>query len=126
MKVEPPYLLFIGDVPDALAAKTAQGVADWRPDWCLGQQRLENCGADLGLKDMSIPEAVAAGAKSFVVGAVNAGGVLPPHWVEPIVAALEAGLDVASGMHIRLGDVPDIGAAAKKNGRALTCSRSAS
>ncbi len=119
MKVEPPYLLFIGDVPDALAAKTAQGVADWRPEWCLGQQRLENCGADLGLTDMSIPEAVSAGAKSFVVGAVNAGGVLPPHWVEPIVAALEAGLDVASGMHIRLGDVPDIGAAAKKNGRAL-------
>ena len=79
MKVTPPYLLFIGDVPDALAAKTAQGVADWRPEWCVGQHRLENCKANLGLPDMTIDEAVAAGAKSYVVGAVNAGGVLPQH-----------------------------------------------
>jgi hypothetical protein len=26
-----PYLLFIGDAPDQLAAKTAAGIAFWRP-----------------------------------------------------------------------------------------------
>lgn len=119
MKVTPPYLLFIGDVPDALAAKTAQGVADWRPEWCVGQHRLENCKANLGLPDMTIDEAVAAGAKSYVVGAVNAGGVLPQHWVTHIVAALEAGLDVASGMHIRLEDIPQVAEAAARSGGAL-------
>lgn len=119
MKVAHPYLLFIGDVHDDLAAKTAQGVADWRPEWCVGQHRLENCKADLGLPDKTIEEAVAAGAKSYVVGAVNAGGVLPPHWITHIVAALEAGLDVASGLHIRLEDVPEIAETAERCGRAL-------
>ena len=79
MNVTPPYLMFLGDVPDALAAKTAQGVVDWRRDWCLAQLRLPGCGADLGLDEMTVPEAVAAGAKTMVVGVVNAGGVLPEH-----------------------------------------------
>ena len=35
------YLLFLGDAGDQLAAKTAQGIAHWRPEWCLGQLRLE-------------------------------------------------------------------------------------
>ena len=40
MDIAKPYLLFLGDVKDQLAAKTAQGVVDWRPDWCVGQFRL--------------------------------------------------------------------------------------
>ena len=35
MDIQHPYLMFLGDAPDRLAAKTAQGVADWRPEWCL-------------------------------------------------------------------------------------------
>ena len=30
-----PYLLFIGDAANSLAAKTAAGIVQWRPDWCL-------------------------------------------------------------------------------------------
>ena len=33
MAIATPYLLFLGDVADALAAKTAYGVVDWRRDW---------------------------------------------------------------------------------------------
>src|SRR4051812_27006797 len=44
-----PYLLFLGDAHDQLAAKTAAGVAHWRPEWCVGQFRLPGCKADLGL-----------------------------------------------------------------------------
>ena len=116
MSLKTPYLLFIGDVPDALAAKTAQGVVDWRPDRCAGQMRLEGCGADLGISDMDIQQAVAAGAKTFVIGAVNAGGVLKEEWISTIVEAIEAGMDVASGLHIRLKNIPAIGEAATKHG----------
>ena len=35
-----PYLLFLGDAPDALAAKMAQGIEDWRPDHTLGHVGL--------------------------------------------------------------------------------------
>ncbi|HIC84214.1 MAG TPA: DUF1611 domain-containing protein, partial [Nitrososphaerales archaeon] len=47
--IKHPYLMFLGDAHDQLAAKTADGVAYWRPDWCLGQMRLNGCQADLGL-----------------------------------------------------------------------------
>lgn len=116
MTIKTPYLLFIGDVPDMLAAKTAQGVVDWRPDRCVGQMRMEGCGADLGIAEMNIEEAVAAGAKTFVVGAANAGGVLKDTWIPHVVAAIEAGMDVASGLHVRLQDVPQIANAAQENG----------
>ena len=47
--IETPYLLFLGDAPDMLAAKVAIGIRDWRPDNAVGQFRLPGCGADLGL-----------------------------------------------------------------------------
>jgi uncharacterized NAD-dependent epimerase/dehydratase family protein len=119
MKLQTPYLLFLGDVPDQLAAKTAQGIVDWRPDWCLAQMRLSGCGADLGLPEMSISAARQAGAKTMVIGVANAGGVLPEHWVGTVIEALEAGFDIASGLHVRLGDHLAIADAAKAAGRSL-------
>lgn len=119
MEIAHPYLLFLGDVPDALAAKTGLGIVDWRREWCLGQYRLDGCKADAGLPDMAPKQAAEAGAKTMIIGAVNAGGVLPEHWVDSIVAALEAGLDVASGLHMRLVDVPEIRDAAARTGRHL-------
>lgn len=119
MDIAHPYLLFIGDVPDDLAAKTAAGIVDWRPEWSLAQLRLPGCKADLGIPEMSVPAAAAAGARTMIVGAANAGGVLPEHWVATIVEALEAGLDVASGLHVRLDSVPAIREAAARHGRRL-------
>lgn len=114
-----PYLLFLGDVADQLAAKTAQGVVHWRPDWCFGQLRLPGCRADLGIEDKTIEQAQAAGVRTLLIGVANAGGVLPDHWVETITAAMAAGMDVASGLHVRLRDVPAIAEAAERHGRRL-------
>jgi uncharacterized NAD-dependent epimerase/dehydratase family protein len=119
MHIAHPYLLFIGDVPDALAAKTAQGIVDWRPEWCLGQLRFAACKADLGIQDLSVADAAAVGVRTMIVGAANAGGILPDHWVATIVEALEAGMDVASGLHVRLRAVPAIATAAARHGRQL-------
>lgn len=119
MEIAHPYLLFLGDVHDALAAKTAIGIVDWRSDWCLGQLRLEGCVADTGLPDASIAQAAADGAKTMVIGAVNAGGRLPDHWVASIVEALDAGLNIASGLHVRLASIDAIREAAERNGCSL-------
>ncbi|MCF3932826.1 DUF1611 domain-containing protein [Acuticoccus sp. M5D2P5] len=119
MELERPYLLFLGDVPDALAAKTALGIVDWRRDWCVGQWRLPGCNADAKLPEMNAREAADKGARTMIVGVVNAGGKLPDHWVQSIVDGLDAGMDVAAGLHSRLGDVPAIAEAAKRNGRNL-------
>lgn len=118
-EMERPYLMFLGDVADQLAAKTADGVVYWRRDWCIGQVRLEGCKADVGLPDMTIEEGARAGAKTFIVGVANAGGFLPDHWTSSITAALAAGMDVAAGLHVRLRDVEAIAAAAERHRRQL-------
>lgn len=119
MDIAKPYLLFLGDVADDLAAKTAHGIVDWRPHLCIGQLRLDGCKADCGLDDITIPEAVQRGARTMVVGVVNAGGILPDHWIEVIVKALDSGLDIATGLHKRLGAIPAIAEAAARTGRDL-------
>jgi len=111
--------MFLGDAADDLAAKTAQGVAHWRREACLGQLRLPGCKADVGLPDMTIAEAAKAGCGTMLVGVANSGGFIPSHWSDPIVAALAAGMDVASGLHQRLTELPAVAAAAKQHGRAL-------
>jgi uncharacterized NAD-dependent epimerase/dehydratase family protein len=55
----------------------------------------------------------------MIVGVANAGGVLPESWASTIVAAIEAGMDVASGLHTRLDSIPAIAEAAKRHGRQL-------
>lgn len=114
-----PYLLFLGDVPDPLAAKVAQGISDWRPEHCVGQLRLPGCKADLGLPEMTVAEAAKAGARTLVVGAANRGGVIAESWVAVLKQAAEAGMDVASGLHDLLRDVPELVTAARKAGTSL-------
>lgn len=117
--IKNPYLMFLGDAPDQLAAKTAEGVARWRPEWCVGQLRLDGCRADLGFPDMDLREGAARGARTLLVGVANRGGVIPDSWLPVMVDALEMGFDVASGLHTRLTDVDVLDAAARTNGRRL-------
>ena len=117
--IETPYLLFLGDAPDPLAAKVAQGIKDWRPDNCVGQFRMEGCKADLKLPDMDLAEAKAAGAKTLVIGVANRGGVISKAWKKVLIAALEEGFDLASGLHNLLRDEPDLVAVAEATGRSL-------
>ncbi len=119
MTINKPYLLFLGDAPDQLAAKTADGVAHWRPDDCVGQLRLEGCHADLGLPDLSIQQAVERGARTLIVGVANRGGHFSDSWIAQLVLALESGLDIASGLHERLADIPELTDLAGYWGRSL-------
>ena len=80
MSFRTPYLMFLGDAPDELAAKTAIGVRDWRPEWCVGQMRLADCKADLNLPEMSIEDAKAAGCGTMIVGVANRGGLISDSW----------------------------------------------
>ncbi len=117
--IETPYLLFLGDAPDQLAAKVAQGIKDWRPQNALGQFRMEGCGADLGLKDMTLEEAKAAGVKTMVIGVANRGGHISDSWRDVMVRALELEMDIASGLHNLLRDEGPLVAAAQTYGATL-------
>ena len=117
--IKTPYLLFLGDAPDQLAAKVAQGIRDWRPEFAIGQYRMEGCKADMRLPDMTLAEARAAGAQTLVVGVANRGGVISESWIRVLLDALEAGFDLASGLHNLLRDEPVLVEAAKRFGREL-------
>ncbi|WP_116132446.1 N-acetyltransferase DgcN [Tropicimonas sp. IMCC34043] len=117
--IDTPYLLFLGDAPDQLAAKVAQGIKDWRPDAAVGQFRMEGCKADMGLPDMTLEEAKAAGAKTLVIGVANRGGIISPAWKHVLTEALLAGFDLASGLHNLLRDEPELVEVAKAEGRVL-------
>ena len=114
-----PYLLFLGDAPDQLAAKTANGVKVWRPEWCVGQFRLPGCKADLGLPDLTIEEAIEKGAKTVILGVANRGGKISDNWTVELVKALEGGMDIASGLHTRITEVPALRDTAAELGRTL-------
>ena len=119
MSLSQPYLLFLGDAPDALAAKVAQGVRDWRPDSSVGQFRLPGCNADMRLPEMTVAEAAAAGAKTLVIGVANRGGVISAAWKTVLVEALQSGMDLAAGLHTLLRDEPELVAAATSSGQSL-------
>jgi uncharacterized NAD-dependent epimerase/dehydratase family protein len=119
MNIKLPYLVFLGDVQLALFAKTAFGVRDWRPEACAGEYALPNAKISLGLPNMQPKDAVASGAKSLLIGVAPVGGQIQEHWIPALVEALEAGLDIVSGMHTKLETIEPIRLAAEKHGRAL-------
>jgi uncharacterized NAD-dependent epimerase/dehydratase family protein len=119
MSIAHPYLMFLGEAADQLAAKTAQGIVHWRPAWCLGQLRLPGCKADLRIPDMTLEQAKEAGVKTVIVGVANRGGKIGGSWTETLTHALELGMDLASGLHRRLADIPAVSEAARRFGRQL-------
>ena len=118
-EIRKPYLILVGDMEDPVNAKTALGLRDWAREHCLGQLRFNERAVNLGLPEFSPSEAAFAGAKTLVIGIAPPGGRLPEHWYPSLTEALDAGLDIASGLHQRLGDVPEIRSAALRLGRQL-------
>lgn len=114
-----PYLLFLGDTTEAGYAKTAIGLRDWAPQLCVGEWGLSGCTVTTGLPGMAPAQAHAAGARALVIGVANGGGVVEPDWVPALVEALAQGLDLVSGMHQLLCDIPGLAAAAQRHGRRL-------
>jgi uncharacterized NAD-dependent epimerase/dehydratase family protein len=111
-----PYLLYLGDAVLKSDCKTAFGLRDWCPDDVLGEWSHPDGRVSLGLPRLSPREAAARGAGSIVIGVAPTGGQLPDRWQDDLEAALEAGLDVVSGLHTRLGSFARLRGAAERRG----------
>ena len=114
-----PYLLFLGDITDAEYAKTAFGLRDWARERCVGEYACAGTTVTTGLPFLTPAEATAKGARALVIGVANEGGFIADAWMPVLLSALEAGLDIISGMHTRLADIAPLKAAASRNGRRL-------
>jgi uncharacterized NAD-dependent epimerase/dehydratase family protein len=85
----------------------------------MGQLRLTTDTLDLGLPDYDVTEAAAKGAQTLVIGTAVVGGAIPEAWIQLLVDALDAGLDVAAGVHTRLSSIDRLVEAATRSGRKL-------
>ncbi|HYJ29027.1 MAG TPA: N-acetyltransferase DgcN [Allosphingosinicella sp.] len=114
-----PFLLYLGRSADPLGVKTSRGVAAFRPGDCLGEFRHDGCSLTLGLKRLGMAEAAAAGARTLILGVAGPGGRIGAELIDDAAAALEAGMNVASGLHERLRDQPRLAALARASGLRL-------
>jgi len=119
LAIPTPYLIFLGAAHDQLAGKTGVGVAQWRAEACVGQMRLPGCRADAGLPELSLEEAARRGAKTLLIGTTTRGGRIDRDWVPLLLRALELGMDIASGLHDRVADIPELAEAARRLGRGI-------
>lgn len=114
-----PYLLFLGDTVEPGYAKTAFGLRDWAREKCVGEFALPSAALSADLPKLTPREAHAKGARALVIGVANSGGFIADSWIPGLVDALDAGLDLVSGMHARLNDLPVLKGAADRLGRRL-------
>jgi uncharacterized NAD-dependent epimerase/dehydratase family protein len=114
-----PYLVFLGDTPEPMFAKTAFGLRDWAPERCIGEWSCGNTTVTTGLPRLSPRQARVRGARSLVIGVANFGGLIQETWLPSLLEALEAGLDIIGGMHAKLIEVEPLRTSAARLGRRL-------
>ncbi|MDP9422989.1 MAG: DUF1611 domain-containing protein [Pseudomonadota bacterium] len=114
-----PYLLYLGSSSDPVGIKTSRGLATFRLEDCIGEFRHDDSPLTVGLPRLGMEAGFAAGARTLVLGIANAGGMLDARLVDDAAAALEAGLNVASGLHKRLRDEPRLARLAEERGLKL-------
>ena len=114
LQLKRPYLIFLGDLDDFTLAKTGAGLAKWCKDDVIGQYRMPACTVDLGLKELSIEEAVKQGCKSLVIGVASVGGGVSEAWIPVLAHALQSGLDIVNGLHTDLCSIDALSEAEKQ------------
>jgi uncharacterized NAD-dependent epimerase/dehydratase family protein len=108
------------------SAKTAYGVIRYGRDDVVAVLDSSRAGQNVAtyLPGRDIPivatldEALALRNRpdALLIGIAPTGGRLPESWRSTILAAIEAGLDVLSGLHMFVGDDPEFAAAAEARG----------
>lgn len=123
---------YIAYAPGAFAtrrAKTAHGVIAYGRDTvvavvdpeCAGRtvrQALPHLSCDAPIL-ASLEQALAYGATSLLLGTAPQGGALPPDWRADILRAIEAKLEIVSGLHDFLNDDAEFATAAQRSGARL-------
>ena len=119
LELPSPYLLFLGDTVEPGFAKTAFGLRDWAPERCIGELALPGANVTTGLPSLRPREAFERGGRALLVGVATRGGQVPERWLPTLMEALNVGLDIVSGMHDRLGEIPALANEARRLGRRL-------
>src|SRR5690606_29515202 len=100
-----------------LTSKTANSAIRYLPDRVAAVLDSRNAGRTVGEVigfggDIPIVASVADGLRyeptALLIGIAPSGGQLPLNWRPTLIAALEAGLPLVSGLHFYLSDDPEL------------------
>ncbi|MFN2483630.1 MAG: DUF1611 domain-containing protein [Candidatus Limnocylindria bacterium] len=67
----------------------------------------------------TLRDALAFGPNALLIGAATVGGGIPAEWRPVLGEALEAGLDLVNGLHVFLGEDPQLAAIARRTGHRI-------
>lgn len=122
---EPRFLLIAEGAFGPETSKTANSAIRYLPERVVGvldsAARGRTAQEVLGIGG-SIPvvgtfeEGLKLGPTAVLIGIAPRGGRLPPEWRRWLLAALDRGLEVWSGLHTRIGDDPELAARAQARG----------
>ena len=115
-RIKAPYILFLGAEQDLTSVKTATGVYHWRPENCQAQLRLPGCKVDLGLPEVAVTNLAQFKGHTLIIGVAPEGGIVKDNWLSVLKEALRAGLDIASGLHTPLSQIPSLAQCAHDHG----------
>jgi uncharacterized NAD-dependent epimerase/dehydratase family protein len=113
------YLILAeGHSADPHHGKTMRGVIRYAPDPTVAILDSERAGETYeGIPIVArIADSLCFGPTAALVGVAPTGGVLPPVWRDIFKSCISNGLDLVSGMHVFLGDDPELSEHARRHG----------
>jgi uncharacterized NAD-dependent epimerase/dehydratase family protein len=121
----PRYLILADENFGPQTSKTANACIRYTPHHVVGvidkaragrtAQQVLGFGGDIPVV-ASLEEGLALQPNALLIGIAPAGGQVPPEWVQLIRRAIEHGLEVWSGLHSFLADIPELANAARTHG----------
>ncbi|CAN5193049.1 DUF1611 domain-containing protein [soil metagenome] len=128
MSRELRYLILADGLFGPEESKTANACIRYTPERVVGiidaskagstAQQVLGFGGDIPVVG-TLEAGLALGPNALVIGIAPAGGQLPDAWIRLLAGALEHGLEIWSGLHTFIGDVPELAALAKQHGVAI-------
>jgi uncharacterized NAD-dependent epimerase/dehydratase family protein len=121
----PRYLILADENFGPQTSKTANACIRYTPQHVVGvidraragrtAAQVLGFGGDIPVV-ASLEEGLALEPNALLIGIAPAGGQVPPEWVQLIRRAIEHRLEVWSGLHSFLADIPELADAARKHG----------
>lgn len=121
----PRYLILADESFGPETSKTANACIRYTPDHVVGvidhtqagrtAQQVLGFGGAIPVV-ATLDDGLALHPNALLVGIAPAGGQLPAEWIRLIARAIEHRLEIWSGLHSFIGDIPELAALAKQHG----------
>ena len=125
MSRSPRYLILADGLFGPETSKTANACIRYTPEHVVGvidsrhagktSQQILGFGGNIPVV-ATLDDGLALAPNALLIGIAPPGGQIPPEWVQLVRRAIENKLEVWSGLHSFLGDIPELAEASRKHG----------